>query len=44
VCEVSIQISPGQKVAIVGRSGADKSTLAKLLLGLYPPILRAHSL
>jgi len=37
VREVSVQIMPGQKVAIVGRSGAGKSTLAKLLLGLYPP-------
>src|SRR5947208_2170276 len=37
VRDVSIQITPGQKVAIVGRSGAGKSTLAKLLLGLYYP-------
>ncbi len=37
VREVSVQITPGQKVAIVGRSGAGKSTLAKLLLGLYHP-------
>ncbi|MGC5328582.1 peptidase domain-containing ABC transporter [Brevibacillus sp. SYSU BS000544] len=34
---VSISISPGQKVAIVGASGAGKSTLACLLLGLYQP-------
>jgi ABC-type bacteriocin/lantibiotic exporter with double-glycine peptidase domain len=37
VHDVSVQIAPGQKVAIVGRSGAGKSTLAKLLLGLYQP-------
>jgi ABC-type bacteriocin/lantibiotic exporter with double-glycine peptidase domain len=34
---VSVKITPGHKVAIVGRSGAGKSTLAKLLLGLYQP-------
>jgi ABC-type bacteriocin/lantibiotic exporter with double-glycine peptidase domain len=37
VRDVSVQITPGQKVAIIGRSGAGKSTLAKLLLGLYQP-------
>jgi ATP-binding cassette subfamily B protein len=37
VHQVSVHITPGQKVAIVGRSGAGKSTLAKLLLGLYQP-------
>jgi ATP-binding cassette, subfamily B, bacterial len=34
---VSVEIKPGQFVAIVGRSGAGKSSLAHLLLGLYLP-------
>ncbi len=35
--DISIKIKPGQKVAIVGQSGAGKTTLAKLMLGLYQP-------
>jgi ATP-binding cassette, subfamily B, bacterial len=37
VSDVSIDIQPGQFVAIVGRSGSGKSTLARLLVGLYAP-------
>lgn len=35
--EVSFNIKPGEKVAIIGRIGCGKSTIAKLLLGLYEP-------
>ncbi len=35
--DISLQIKPGQKVAIVGKTGSGKTTLAKLLLGLYQP-------
>lgn len=34
---VSIEIGPNEKVAIVGHNGAGKSTLVKLLLRLYDP-------
>jgi ATP-binding cassette, subfamily B, bacterial HlyB/CyaB len=34
---ISVDIKPGQLVAIVGRSGSGKTTLAKLLVGFYPP-------
>lgn len=35
--DITLQIKPGQKVAIVGKTGSGKSTLGKLLLGLCLP-------
>ena len=35
---LNISIARGEKVVITGRTGAGKSTLFKLLLGLYPPM------
>ncbi len=34
---INLNIEPGQKIALVGASGGGKSTLASVLIGLYPP-------
>lgn len=34
---ISLQIRPGELVAVMGASAAGKSTLAKLLVGIWPP-------
>lgn len=35
--DVSFKITAGEKVAVVGENGAGKSTIIKLILGLYSP-------
>ncbi len=37
ITDFSMTVKPGQKIAFVGRTGCGKSTLAKLIAGLYQP-------
>jgi len=37
VRDLSLTISPGEKVAIIGRIGSGKTTLERLIMGLYKP-------
>jgi ABC-type polysaccharide/polyol phosphate transport system ATPase subunit len=35
--DISLEINPGERVGIIGRNGAGKSTFLKLVCGIYPP-------
>lgn len=37
ICNLSLDIKPGETIAVVGENGAGKSTLVKLMTGLYLP-------
>ena len=38
VQNLSFKLEPGQQVALVGSTGSGKSTVGKLICGLYPPL------
>ena len=35
--DINLRIKPGEKIGVIGRMGSGKSTLGKLLIGLYQP-------
>lgn len=37
ISNVSFSVTPGERIAIVGRSGAGKSTIINLIMGMYHP-------
>ncbi|MEX0860148.1 MAG: ATP-binding cassette domain-containing protein, partial [Cucumibacter sp.] len=37
VQDVSLEVIEGECLAIVGESGSGKSTIANMILGIYPP-------